>query len=383
MTVRQSSSLSRSTGHHRSSSSGLAAGTGVQIDPHCEEDQQQYSRSSSPFSTSATAAKETPNSLVLRLLQTTTHAIRTVQRYFLSLPPDRLPSDGIDSAAAAPYSVTNRTVSGSRHLHPSLGVITAARPIPRYSSKPTTASQPYAVGTTRPSLSETDSSSSPSESAGVSVQDQDPLTRLRNASLATLEALREMEVNYRIPGSITDGPRDSEDAILHRGVSDLSLTVGESGGPPSLSYTEDDASDLNSSDAATGGRTGEEASAAASETSMHGHLYQEDVSLRDLAKEAEIVQRWVETVDSLLTMMNHRRARQRTQSNNLASSSGPRTPRWAREEEFPQDNLGEWKQTHTHALSLRRCSLVFPVLALSHRQPTYPGLTPTIRRVSL
>ena len=235
--------------------------------------------------------------LVLTLLQTTTSAIRSVQKYFLSLPPDKLPY------SASTERAQRREASNSASRPAPLGVITSARPIPRYSNF----GQP-----SRQSLS-------PPRTSAAAEDDEDPLLRLRKASLATLGALKEMVAHYRLPG--TESVDEELDAAFN--AADIS------GG--SVLIERNSSSESGSSSAGTG---------------VTGQFYDEEVSLTDLRKEAEAVRHWIETVDSLLfaktaeAAMKTPRPRADSGKFQTAMTETSAVPRWAREEAFSADGMG-------------------------------------------
>lgn len=249
-------------------------------------------------------------SLVPNLIEVTTAAIRSAQRYFLSLPPEKLPF------------TSNQISSQQQKPTASLGLITAARPIPRHtlvSSLPSTSSrQPSNPATRLPA-------------AGVPFpsqnDDEDPLLKLRKVSLDTLGALKEMERRLRLrePSSsssaaVAHRTPSSEQAALVASLSSTSIASGSGSGigQPSLVFSEDlsSASDVSSS-----------LGAHDVDHSATGHLYREDVNLADLQAEARVVRSWIETVDGLLS---YKSIASPSRERRSSSPGSDRCPAWAR-----------------------------------------------------
>ena len=108
-------------------------------------------------------------------MQLTTEAIRTVQRFTLSLPADTLPQDTLEAG------VNHLSLNSLSARHQStMAVSTAARP--RTSLGLPTNPRPSAVRSS-------------------SDANPDPATTLRAVSLQVLGALRDMEARYRLPAS--------------------------------------------------------------------------------------------------------------------------------------------------------------------------------------
>lgn len=258
----------------------------------------------------STTASPTPSeyhdqSLVLTLMSTTTAAIRAAQKYFLSLPADKL--SGVSELSNMPTGGPAKSPSGGP---PVLGVSTASRPIPRQST----------MGIASPNRSATSPEglrSATNQSRGSA---KDPLLRLRKASLATLGSLKEMGHRYRLLPS----KQDSDMKDVEESLGDLSITSSASSiANPSFQIEDTSVSE----------QSGES-------DSRKGHLYRTDVSLRDLNQEAQVVKEWVETVNDLLTHVSSesKTSRVRTRSGNLSSDNSP-LPNWARSDAYGGDRL--------------------------------------------
>jgi hypothetical protein len=130
----------------------------------------------------------------------------------------------------------------------------------------------------------------------------DPLVELRTASLATLGMLKQMDKQYRLH----EGDEDDEARDIVEAMSSANISSGSSG-QPALTFSEEpsSASDASSSTGATG--------------VSGGHLYDHDVTLRDLRSEAQVVKEWIETVDKLLFPKQDEQATPR----DAASQFGP------------------------------------------------------------
>ena len=178
---------------------------------------------------------------ILILLKVTTSAIRSVQRYFLSLPPENLPL-APRACLPNPESLVSKR---SKELR---ATICVSAPIP------------------------------------FPVQD-DPLIALRQANLTALGMLKDMELRYRQsgvrsePGNLLVGskPMDADSFSERLGIGSGKIT-------PSLSSAEATSSDVSGS---------------ISDGEL-GHLYKDNVSLPELKEEANVVRQWIETVDSLI-----------------------------------------------------------------------------------
>lgn len=237
------------------------------------------------------------HNLVLILLQTTTSAVRSVQRYFLSLPPDKLPySPAVEQAH-------RREPSSSSGRPATLGVITSARPIDRYSTLGRRSISPPRVAT-----------------APQGHAEDDPLLRLRKASLATLGALKEMDVRYRLSAT------DTSDEELASALDTVDLSSG------SVTIDRTSSSESGSSSAGTG---------------LTGYLYNDDVTLSELRAEANAIKYWIETVDSLLfaktaeAVLKSPRPSSGSGHLQIAMDEADSVPRWAREGTFSADLMGE------------------------------------------
>jgi hypothetical protein len=256
-----------------------------------------HTRTSSPL------PFEQQDNLVLTLINTTTSAIRAAQKYFLTLPPEKLPGGSATPKASESSSRFPQQIPG-------VGVITASRPIPRHS-------QLGVAATSKRSLSPSNSQQSSGSTLGP--PSDDPLIRLRRVSLATLGALKEMERRYRLPGQREASIDDLNDSVQDISVSsETSSSIGEGNSVSGFSGTTSDYT--------------------------KGHLYREDVSLRDLTNEAQIVKEWIDTVDTLLSEVLKESkivSRQRTKSGNL--EEGGAVPKWAREDAFEGNTLGEFR----------------------------------------
>lgn len=254
--------------------------------------------------TSSPMPSETQHdNLILTLMNTTTSAIRAAQKYFLALPPEKLPY-GPSSYMDQQQKRDTAPSSSARGLPFTLGVVTASRPIPRHSTVGVASSSKII-----------DRSNNITDEAG------DPLLRLRKASLATLGTLKEMEARFRLPHD--EVPIDQ----LDESMQELSVSSSTSSSAPQPTFQVEDTSASERSGSSDASR---------------GHLYRDDVSLLDLAKEGQIVKNWIETVDSLLSDLESgsKTPRPRTKSGNLESGIGS-LPIWARDDRFEHDSLGE------------------------------------------
>ena len=281
---------------------------------------------------------EHADSLVLDLLQTTTAAIRAVQKYFVSLPPDRLSSEPAASSASV-----NRT-----------GLITSARPIPRFSTLGL--GNPAASSASSPSHSRRQASSSKTGPEAFP-SEADPLVSLRKASLGALSSLKDMDARYRIAGTSLSSAEAAlapgEDASSDSSMGDLSLRSSSSSSSAAVPgvFLEDASSSEASSSTGTG---------AGPRGAVTGHLYDAGVTLHDLREEAVAIRSWIETVDSLLF------ARPSTENSPLTPRPGGSAhafgqdqasvtyrsnslPDWARENRFEDDDLGELRRISAHA----------------------------------
>lgn len=274
------------------------------------------SASSTPYESSTRESLNTSpmpsdsqqDNLILSLMQTTTAAIRAAQKYFLTLPPEKLPYGNAKTGNNHNKETSSSSSSSNRGPPSALGIITASRPIPRHSMMGVASSSRRPVSPTR----DKEQNASP-----------DPLLRLRKVSLATLGALKEMEARYRVPMS-----DEVHIEHLNDSIQDLSLSSNDSTySHPSLHIEDTCSSEISTS----------------SSTASKGHLYQANVSLTNLNKEAQIVKEWIETVDNLLSDLTTDAAktpRPRTKSGNLAVETSP-IPKWARIDAFENDKLGE------------------------------------------
>lgn len=255
----------------------------------------------------ASAASPIPSepcndSLVLTLLNITTSAIRVAQRYFLTLPPVKLPN------STAGQRRTENSSSSS-----ALGVVTASRPIPRHSTMGIASSSRRAVSP---------KSQKSSSSSVIDPASRDPMLRLRRVSLETLGMLRELDAKYCTQHQTQTSTHD-----LDASMNDISIASMDTSGTTNPSFHVDDTS--------------------ASERSSHsdaikGHLYRSDISLQDLNKEAQVVKGWIETVDDLLSQLSAeaKAPRPRTKSGHLSLDSSP-LPKWANEDFYDGDGLGQ------------------------------------------
>lgn len=263
-----------------------------------------YSRMSGIAADSAVKRTSSPappgesiDNMVLDLLHSTANAIRIAQRYFHSLPQDRLPPGAQIQVASDSSTVRPST----------LGLVTASRPIPKH------ASMAPSPSTSR--LIPTSISTSPAKRS----TNKEPFQQLRKASMAALGALKDIDLRYRIstPDPSVDG--------LGNDFESVSMGREREGRSSSVNIT-DDYSDQPSS------------TSSSTYDSSNGHLYSDHVTLADLAKEAKVVQDWIETVDSLLAETR------KGGKTPMMSSSGERNqavPLWARQEAYATDPVGE------------------------------------------
>lgn len=263
----------------------------------------------SVMSPSPMPSEDSGENLILVLLNTTTSAIRSVQRYFLSLPPEKLPYTGQSQDAGRDNTSLRPPASTSRGL-PTLGVVTASRPIPRHSMVGIATSS-------KRSLSPPSDSRTPTSTSHYIDSGQDPSVRLRKASLATLGALKEMEVRYRL------ARQEEGDAsgLLSESLQDVSIS-NSSSDAPALTF--------NIEDTSASERSG-------SSDHARGHLYRDDISLQELAAEAQTVREWIEVVDFLMSAPTVAAStpRLRTQSGNLAPREEA-IPAWAKKDTLDQ-----------------------------------------------
>lgn len=296
---------------------------------------------SSAFENSESFRSDTPltesegeENLILSLLQTTTSAIRATQKYFLSLPPEKLPtgfstSQGKGDAPqpalpglGLPSSLPSTLGAPARHS--SLGFSTASRPNPRFVSS-SMASSSFRRSQPPPS-SRAEVKAFPSSSS----YEEDPLLVLRKASLDTLGTLKEMEARYRLSGSESSLQLSSDEAReLAESMNDIKLAPSA----PLLTFEDSNASTSGSSS-----DTGASA-AMASSSSLKGHLYRDDVDLKELSGEAESVRKWIETVDALLLASSSKKSGRTDAPASSADIS--EMPEWAKENAFPDDPLGK------------------------------------------
>lgn len=245
-------------------------------------------------------------SLILTLINTTTSAIRAAQRYFLSLPPEKL-GESSDMSDLQLERASHRGI-------PALGVVTASRPIPRHSTLGVATSGRQAISPERNKQASAQSAKIP----------QDPLLRLRKVSLATLGALKDMEHRYRL-NSPSEQPSNIED--IKDTLGDISITSSTDSVYQNPTFQIEDTSASEQS---------------GYPNSYKGHLYRNDISLRDLSEQAQIVKQWIETVNELLNRLSSevKTRRIRTKSGNLSQDNVP-LPQWATPDCDDGDKLGK------------------------------------------
>ncbi|KDE04104.1 hypothetical protein MVLG_05474 [Microbotryum lychnidis-dioicae p1A1 Lamole] len=237
-----------------------------------------------PFETSNAAidkhgSSESTN-LVPLLLQSTTSAIRAVQRYVISLP-----SDSISPAAHSPEC--RSPISPSKPTRPLLA---------------------------RPRISVLTSATSPTATTNRSsgITPPDPLSFLRHASLDLLGALHDLEIKYRIlPSSSPTEPIDQNGVKCNATTSSdnsASRSIPSSSSLSDLSIIDPDA------------------------------VY-EEVGLVQLSKETELVKVWVNYVEELLSRLSKPSAASRRASVKLESALP--TMGEAMEDESPAWAIGE------------------------------------------
>ncbi|KAH9808721.1 hypothetical protein DFH28DRAFT_1135046 [Melampsora americana] len=256
-------------------------------------DQDRSSNTTSP------ALRPHEDDFVVNLLALTTRAVRSVQKFILTLPDlDLIESNskpgstqgGLErrishlelSTSARPRiskSVLNpfRSTSSSGLHHP-----TSTSSASHKSFSRSSIIDPFALFKKRlPSKFNQNNPNHPEEIK------EDPLSVLRRSSLDVLGCLKEIEFRYRIPGSAT--PTESFPAAASSPPDSSSDT------PPLIdTTTEDSTSSLSGS------------------THLLPALswdYRSDLGLQDVRQEAMIVKRWLEAVDGVLegvTIINRR-----------------------------------------------------------------------------
>ncbi|SCZ93677.1 BZ3500_MvSof-1268-A1-R1_Chr6-3g08815 [Microbotryum saponariae] len=246
-----------------------------------------------PFETSNAAidkhgSSESTN-LVPLLLQSTTSAIRAVQRYVISLPSDSISPAAHSPECRSPVSPSKPTRPIS--ARPRISVLTSA-------TSPT-ATTNRSSGTTPP----------------------DPLSFLRHASLDLLGALHDLEIKYRVlPSSSPTEPIDQNGVKCGATTSSdnsASLSIPNSSSLSDLSIIDPDA------------------------------VY-EEVELVQLSKETELVKAWVNYVEELLSRLSKPSTASRRASVKLESAlptmgeaMEDEPPAWAIGEVDEENVLGE------------------------------------------
>ncbi|SCV67764.1 BQ2448_5375 [Microbotryum intermedium] len=225
-------------------------------------------------------------SLIPLLLQSTTSAIRAVQRYVISLPSDSISPASLSPECRSPVSPSKPTRPISSR--PRISVLTSATS----STQPTNRTS----GTTAP----------------------DPLWFLRHASLDLLGALHDLETKYRIvPSSSPSDPIDqSAVKSIQASPSDNSnqLSRPNSSSISDLSIIDPDAD------------------------------YEKGVELAQLGKETELVKGWVSCVDELLSRLSRPSVASRRIS--LKADSTVSAIGEAMEDEAPAWAIGELDEDH-------------------------------------
>ena len=267
----------------------IGTGSGTASDRVTKSSERRYSREA--LAPSPLPPDEESDNIVLILLHATTQAIRTAQRFVHSLPPDVLPTTS---------STSHSSASQRSFRPPGLGVITSARPIPRHS----TVGKSSPAGLTSPPKIDKASSSM--------ALDDDPLRKLRIASLDALGALKDMERRYRLP------VRELSDVEQVRKSMHLA-SIGDESRPQLDLY--DDSSETSSTIGSSSG----------------GHLYQVGVQLHDLKAESAEVQNWIAVVDDLLSRVAKR---ERAPEGEAPPSDEAESPEWAKMGLFKDDPLG-------------------------------------------
>lgn len=260
-------------------------------------DQERSSNTTSP------ALRPTEDDFVVNLLALTTRAVRSVQKFILTLPDlDLIESNskpgstqgGLErrishlelSTSARPRiskSVLNPFRSTSSSANNNSSSTSNSNP---GSSKPFSRSSiidPFALFKKRlPSKFSNNNNTNAEETKDK----EDPLSVLRRTSLDVLGCLKEIEFRYRIPGSAT--PTEP----FH---SASSPPDSSSDTPPLIETTTEDST-----------------SSISGSTHLLPALswdYRSDLGLQDVRQEAMIVKRWLEAVDGVLegvTIINRR-----------------------------------------------------------------------------
>jgi hypothetical protein len=258
-------------------------------------------RARSPSPTFSRAESEIDNSaidenLVLSLIHTTTSAIRSVQKYFISLPPDRLPPSSRSSQQLRRTS--NPAEGGGSSPHHHLAISTSARPRASLGAVSPSPRPVSSISSLFSAAQESSSGAGSNNAAGP-----DPLVELRRASLDVLGALKEMELRYRLPvptSPTTEGGADEQpppESPVTEGGPPLHLPPSDRASLLSRSQRGVGSVDSYSEISSDGGGDGD---AAAASSTTRGHLYRSDVTLADLRAEKDIVRAYVEKVDEVI-----------------------------------------------------------------------------------
>ncbi|MBW0509582.1 hypothetical protein O181_049297 [Austropuccinia psidii MF-1] len=237
---------------------------------------------------------------VVNLLTLTTHAVRSVQKFILTIPdPDlfsvtSIGSLGSDSQRRMPYLELSTAARPRISRSTNIGLSSASRassPAPSDSQSHSNSwRDPFVLFKKR---TVSNSSVSTSNLSSQSNKD-DPLSILRRMSLEVLGCLKDIEHRYRIPGSATPTlPQDF--SILNQsepGSSDIQYSS-----PQQLSsnLTEDPTSGSGNSD-----RQDETQSDGSLSLPSVSWEYRQDISLEEVRKEALVVKQWLECVDGIL-----------------------------------------------------------------------------------
>ncbi|EGG03898.1 uncharacterized protein MELLADRAFT_117173 [Melampsora larici-populina 98AG31] len=259
-------------------------------------DQERTSNSTSP------ALRPTEDDFVVNLLALTTGAVRSVQKFILTLPD----LDLIESTSK-PGSTQGGLESRISHLELS----TSARPrisksvLNPFRSTSASAHHSSHKPFSRASLidpfalfkkrlpSKFHQTNNNNNNHQVEESKEDPLSVLRRTSLDVLGCLKEIEFRYRIPGSAT--PTEPFQSTITSSSSSSSPDFS-SDTPPLIidTSTEDSTSSISTS------------------TNLLPALswdYRSDLGLQDVRQEAMVVKRWLEAVDGVLegvTIINRR-----------------------------------------------------------------------------
>jgi hypothetical protein len=251
-----------------------------------------------------------------------------VQKYFISLPPDRLPPLSRSSQQLRRTSNPAETLHSAHHH---LAISTSARPRTSLGAISSSASP-------RPVSSISSLFSAAQEGSGSTSTDStagapDPLVELRRASLDVLGALKEMELRYRLPvppspmsttnegglGEPQPQDQDSTDSpVLERGPQ-LHQHPNPDNVTPPLSTSQRVVGGMDSSHFEASSDAGGDGDAT-----TKGHLYRSDVTLDDLRSEKDVVRTYVEKVDEVIfaSLRGRRGGARRGRSNKVWSVGG-------------------------------------------------------------